>query len=102
MRRSHARVSLCMLLSEESVALERRRRQVMAWNTAIYRFAKSDRDAQAVYRQLGIDVFEAVLLEDRLSDRFRQEGYHRWKNDLETRRQRARRARERRGRKSSR
>jgi hypothetical protein len=41
-----AREFLRMLLSEQSVALDRRRRQVMAWNTAIYRFARSHRNAQ--------------------------------------------------------
>lgn len=91
-----AREFLGMLLAEERVDLSRRRRQVMAWNTAIYRFAKSDRDAQAIYRRRGIDPFDAVLLDDRLGDRFSEEGYGRWQDDLDTRRERARRARERR------
>jgi hypothetical protein len=93
-----AREFLRMLLAEESIELSARQRQVMAWNTAIYRFAKSDRNAQAIYRQRQADVFDAVLLDDRLSDRFRREGYLRWKDDLDARRARARRARERRAR----
>lgn len=93
-----AREFLRMLLSEESVDLDRRRRHVMAWNTVIYRFTKSDRDAQALYRERAVDPFNAVLLDDRLGERFRQDGYRRWKDDLDARRARARRARERRAR----
>ena len=69
----------------------------MAWNQRIYRFARSDDDAQALYRELGIDPFAAVLADDeRLSERFRRDGYQRWRADLDTRRRRAARARERR------
>ena len=85
------------LLDSEEVGIAQRRRCVMAWNQRIYRFARSDRDAQALYRELGIDPFAAVLADDdRLSERFRRDGYPRWKADLETRRRRAERARERR------
>jgi len=84
-----------LLDTEDDIA--RRRRHVMAWNQRIYRFSRSDNDARAVYRELGIDPFDAVLSDDeRLSERFRNEGYPRWKADLDTRRRRAARARERR------
>ena len=93
-----AREFLRTLLSEESVELAARRRRVMAWNNVLYRFAKSDRDAQTLYRERGIDPFDAVLADERLSRRFQQDGYKRWKEDLDGRRERARRARERRAR----
>ncbi len=69
----------------------------MVWNQRIYRFARSDDDAQALYRELGIDPFAAVLADDeRLSERFRGDGYPRWKTDLDGRRRRAARERKRR------
>jgi hypothetical protein len=93
-----AREFLRMLLCEGSVELAARQRRVMAWNNVLYRFAKSDRDAQALYRERGIDPFDAVLVDERLSRRFQEDGYRRWREDLDGRRERARRARERRAR----
>ena len=98
-----AREFLRSLLDQEEVDLAQRRRRVMAWNQRIYRFARSDDDAQALYRELDIDPFAAVLADDeRLSERFRQEGYRRWKADLDGRRHRAERQRERRAQQSRR
>jgi hypothetical protein len=84
------------LFDQADVDLKQRRRQVMAWNQRIYRFARSDNDARAVFRELGIDPFNAVLLDERLSERFQQQGYPRWKQDLARRRHRAELARARR------
>lgn len=97
-----AREFLRSLLDAEDVDITQRRRRAMAWNQRIYRFARSDNDARALYRELSIDPFDAVLSDDeRLSERFRNEGYPRWKADLATRRRRAARARERRGQRRS-
>jgi hypothetical protein len=92
-----AREFLRTLLAQEQVDLAARRRRVMVWNQRIYRFARSDREAQALFRDLGIDPFAAVLAEDeRLSQEFLRQGYNRWKADIDGRRSRAKRARERR------
>jgi hypothetical protein len=92
-----AREFLRTLLDQEDVDLALRRRRVMNWNQRIYRFTRSDHDAQALYRAFDIDPFDAILVDDgRLGDRFRQDGYPRWKADLDARRRRAQRERERR------
>ena len=87
-----AREFLRSLLDTKEVDLALRRRRVMSWNQRIYRFARSDDDSQVLYRELGIDPFDAVLVDDeRLSDRFRRDGYPRWKGDLDRRRAAAKR-----------
>ena len=48
-----AREFLRSLLDTEEVDLALRRRRVMSWNQRIYRFARSDDDAQVLYRELG-------------------------------------------------
>jgi hypothetical protein len=101
-----AREFLRTILDQEEIDLADRRRHTMSWNQRIYRFARSDRHARKLERELGIDPFDAVLVDDeRLSERFREDGYLRWKRDLERRRRKAdqerrRRVRQRRGKRS--
>ncbi len=58
-------------------------RHVLNLNTRIFKFAAYDTHALAVYRGHQIDVFEALLVDERLPERFRDEGYPRWVERLE-------------------
>jgi hypothetical protein len=92
-----ARAFLAELLDVTDEELQNRRRMVHRWNQRIYRFARSDRDARKVQRAHGIDAFDAVLVDDDgLSAQFREDGYKRWRDDLNRRRRRSERDRERR------
>jgi hypothetical protein len=61
-------------------------RHVLNLNTRIFKFAAYDTHALAVYRDHGIDVFDALFLDERLPEKFRDDGYPRWVQRLEKQR----------------
>lgn len=57
-------------------------RHVLNLNTRIFKFAAYDTHALAVHRDHGIDVFEALLVDQRLPEKFRDKGYPLWVDRL--------------------
>lgn len=64
-----------VILGDESVGERTRHRAVLKLNERIFRKCRSDRCFRALYRRHDIDPFEAVLVDDRLSKKFRDRRY---------------------------
>jgi hypothetical protein len=65
---------------------ERAARAVLRLNERIYRFAWQNPHAQKVVREQGIDPFDAILVDDRLPQRFRERRYPDMRRNLERKR----------------
>lgn len=81
------------ILENESVPPLERVRAVLRINERIFRRCLQDRAFRNVYVDHGFDPFEAVLVDDRLPERFRDRRYPQMQNQLEDRRKRDRRNR---------
>ena len=70
-------------------------RAVLRLNERVYRKSLQDRAFRKVYLDHGVDPFEAVVVDDRLPDRFREKRYPQMVKQLGDRRKRSRAQRER-------
>lgn len=84
------------LLDGEAVARDERVRAVLRLNERVYRRCLKDQAFRKVYLDHGVDPFEAVLVDERLPDQFRERRYPQMIDQLEDRRKRSRVQRERR------
>jgi hypothetical protein len=83
------------LLNEEGVAEAERIRAVLRLNERIYRKCLKDRAFRQVVFDHDVDPFDAVLVDDRLPERFREKRYPQMVKQITERRRRSRAQRER-------
>ena len=83
------------LLNDEGVAEAERVRAVLRLNERIYRKCLKDRAFRQVVFDHDVDPFDAVLVDDRLPERFREKRYPQMVEQIADRRRRTRAQRER-------
>jgi hypothetical protein len=92
-----ARLWSQVILENEDVSEDERVRAVLRLNERIFRKCVSDRRFRAVALDLGVNAFDAVLVEDdRLPDRLREQRYPQMQAQLADRLKRDRHNRQRR------
>jgi len=84
-----------LLLNDEGVGKAERTRAVRRLNERIYRKCLKDRAFRRVVYDHDVDPFDAVLVDDRLPERFREKRYPQMVEQIADRRRRSRAQRER-------